>query len=231
MKIPGYFFVGTDTGVGKTVVAGGIASCLKSRQVKVGVLKPAESGCEELDRPRDALFLKEMSGSNDPLEIICPFRFQEELAPGEAARMKGQNISLSHIGKCFQTISEDSDICLVEGAGGLLVPLTEKGKTNLDLIKHLKIPVLVVARLGLGTINHTLLTLARLELEKIPVRGLILNDAMGQKTRADQLNPETIRRYTSVPVLGTVTFIRDIKNNQEITRTCSHVADALSPDL
>ena len=173
----GLFITGTDTGVGKTIVAGGLAAILRAEGVNVGVMKPAETGCASAEGdlvPSDAKFLRAMSGVEDPLDTIVPYRFREPLAPGVAAALEGVHISIEKLQKQFETISARYDFTLVEGAGGLLVPL--EGKTlMLDLIKLLAIPALVVARADLGTINHTLLTIRCAHSENVPLAGIVLN--------------------------------------------------------
>ena len=99
-----FFITGTDTGVGKTIVAGAIAAALRARGMKVGVMKPAETGCREKRGelfPKDASFLKKVSGSEMPLDLICPYRFSEPLAPAIAAARAGAEIDLQLINKKF----------------------------------------------------------------------------------------------------------------------------------
>src|SRR5262245_25304596 len=134
----GLFITGTDTGVGKTIVTGAIAAYLKSQKVNIGVMKPVESGClcdanksPHLIRP-DSLFLKKMAKAGDLLDLINPYFFEAPLAPEIAASLEKKAISLDKIFSSFQVLSKFHTTLLVEGAGGLLVPLT-KEKTILDL--------------------------------------------------------------------------------------------------
>jgi len=207
----GLFITGTDTGVGKTIVAGGLAALLRERGVAVGVMKPVETGCALLDGnlvPSDAEFLRIMSGVEDPLETVVPYRFREPLAPGVAAELEGEQLSMDKIVKQFEEISARYDLTLVEGAGGLLVPLQGK-LLVVDLIKLLKLPTLIVARADLGTINHTLLTVRCACQEKVPVVGIVLNNIAAKRSLAAKTNREVIAGLTDVPVWGVLPYHED----------------------
>lgn len=199
----GVFIAGTDTGVGKTTVAGGIASALRAKGVSVGVFKPFESGVGS--GHTDYNYLKEMSGSKDPDEQVCPYRFAEALAPAVAAERAGVKVDWCHMTDCFESIAVKHDFVIVEGAGGLLVPLAP-GKTNIDLIRECEFPVLLVARLGLGTINHTLLSLEALQSRKIPCLGIVLNQTTEKTGIAEETNPKALQALTSAPVLGVIPY-------------------------
>lgn len=203
------FIAGTDTGVGKTVVAGLLALALKDRGVDVGVMKPCSAG-DPPNHPNDARHLIEMAGVVDPLELINPYHFAEPLAPGVAAERAGQTISFERIAECYRVLAARHEVMIVEGAGGLLVPLAGN-KTVADLIAFLKLPVLVVGRLGLGTINHTLLTLEALERRKIETVGFILSQTTPQRGLSDGLNGNTIGKMTKHPCLGLLRHIAEDK--------------------
>jgi dethiobiotin synthetase len=237
MRIKSFFITGTDTGVGKTIVAGAIAAALRARGMKVGVMKPAETGCRDMTAsevhrysdggragtgkfhsygnakgagldlyPRDAAFLKKVSASDTPLNIICPYRFREPLAPAIAAVRAGMKIDLKLIRKNFEIIRAESDAVLVEGAGGLMVPLAGK-KLYLDLAAELGIPLIIVARAGLGTINHTLLTVSAAGARKIEISAIILNQGRKNKPDAASLtNPETIMRLCGIKRVFSLPF-------------------------
>ncbi|MFQ5895774.1 MAG: dethiobiotin synthase, partial [Nitrospinota bacterium] len=170
----GLFVVGTGTGVGKTVVGGAIAAALRLAGEDVGVMKPAETGCPEAGCPEgeggllplDALFLRTMAGSDDPLDLVNPYRFRPPLAPAHAAEAEGRAVELGRIERAFRTLAAAHRYLIVEGAGGLLVPLSGKVLYP-ELIRRLRLPVLLVSPLGLGTINSTLLTLRALKGERL----------------------------------------------------------------
>lgn len=199
----GLFIAGTDTGVGKTFVACGLAAAARARGVDVGVFKPFESGVGA--GHSDVKQLKEASGSKDPHDWINPYRFEEALATAVAAERAGVAIDWCRMTDCFESIAIKHDFTIVEGAGGLLVPLAE-GKTNIDLIRECEFPVLLVARLGLGTINHTLLSLECLKAHEISCVGVVLNQTTETAGIAEETNPGVLRKLTPVPVLGIVPF-------------------------
>ena len=207
----GLFITGTDTGVGKTIVTGGLAAILRARGVAVGVMKPAETGCALADGnliPSDAAFLRTMSGVQDPLETVVPYRFREPLAPAVAAEREGAHISTPKLVEHFEKIAARYDFTLVEGAGGLLVPLNAE-YLILDLIKLLKLPILIVARADLGTINHTLLTVRCARHEKVPIAGIVLNTLSSKRSMAAKNNRNVIAGLTDVPVWGVLPFHKD----------------------
>jgi len=206
----GIFVTGTDTGVGKTLVAGGIAALLRESGIDVGVMKPAESGCRRENGvliPEDALFLKEMSECQDELELITPYALEHPLAPGLAAELENVQIRLEVIQKAYFTLASRHEVVLVEGAGGMLVPLT----SNLlmaDLVKELGgLPLLIVTRALLGTINHSLLTLYYIQREGMEVLGIAMNQTCPQYGLAESLNPRVLQQWGQAPFLGNLPFL------------------------
>jgi dethiobiotin synthetase len=209
----GLFVTGTDTGVGKSIVTGGLAAVLREQGANVGVMKPVETGCLHDDGsflPADAQFLKDMSGVDAPLEEIVPYQFKEPLAPSVAAEREGITIDTNQLVKNFDQISRHHDVMLVEGAGGLLVPLYQRF-LFIDLVKRFKLPVLIVSRATLGTINHTLLTLQAARAEKVPVAGIVINNLSPEKNAASETNPEVIARLVDVPVWGVLPYQAEIQ--------------------
>jgi dethiobiotin synthetase len=209
----GFFFTGTDTGVGKTLIAGAIARALSLQGRRVGVMKPFESGCRrdgDTIVPADALFLKNMAGSQDALALICPYAFEQPLAPGVAAHMEHVPINLEKVQKTFKQISAQYDIMLVEGAGGLMVPVSEE-HLIIDVIRLLQLPLIIVARTTLGTINHTLLTVRETQRAGIRLCGIILNKVSPEHDAAEDTNPEVLRKLSNVPLLGQLPYIPEAK--------------------
>jgi dethiobiotin synthetase len=213
----GLFITGTDTGVGKTFVAAGLARCLKERGIIPGVLKPVETGCA-LRRgkriPRDGAFLKYMAGATEPIEDIVPYRLAAPLAPQVAAEREGIRIQTRRLQSAFRAISSRYAFTLVEGAGGILVPVTRR-TTMVDLMKQFRLPVLLVSRIGLGTLNHTLLTLYYLAQHRIPVAGIVFNDPDGCRDLSARSNPTTLEQWTSVPILGNIPSRKGIRMIRE----------------
>jgi dethiobiotin synthetase len=204
----GIFITGTDTGVGKTYVAVGIAAVLRD-MLNVGVMKPVETGCSMRKGnlvPRDALRLIKASTVHDEPDLVNPYRFSKPLAPYVAAGLDGKKIGINTIMKAFQALIRKHDFMIVEGAGGIMVPLT-KEDTFLDLAQIMRLPVLIVARPGLGTINHTLLTIAAITARRIPIAGVVINYAQKQvRGIAESTNPVTIEKISGVRVLTSVPF-------------------------
>ncbi|MBX6312483.1 MAG: dethiobiotin synthase [Isosphaeraceae bacterium] len=216
-RLPGLFVVGTDTGVGKTRVAAGIARCLVEAGRRVGVLKPVATGLiRKGDRWRceDAEALIAALGVGIEPERVTPLAFEEPLAPPVAARRQGRPLDFAQVLDATRDAlawwADRAEIILVEGVGGLLCPLAE-GATVADLAVALDFPLVVVARRGLGTLNHTLLTVEAARWRGLRVAGIVLN---GSDADADPLalatNPgELTRRLGGVALLAEVPHLTD----------------------
>lgn len=194
------FVTGTDTGCGKTTVACALARGVRASGKRVRILKPIETGCEG-DVPGDALALAEAAGDDAPVERLCPHRFALPAAPEIAARVEGRTIGLAPIEAAYARARVDADLVVVEGAGGLLVPIS----ADLDmaeLARRLRLPVLVVARAALGTINHTLLTLEAAERRGLRVLGVIVNHTTPHLSKADRRNLDLLLERLPVPLLA-----------------------------
>lgn len=202
----GLFITGTDTGVGKTFVARGIASALRARGRRVGVLKPVETGCGGglTRRPADALALRAAAGSTLPLDCICPYQLDAPLAPDVAARLENVRIDPREIVAAFRIIDRKHDVTVVEGAGGLLVPIVDR-YTMADLACDLDLPLLVVVDSKLGAINHTLLTLEAAAARGLRVRGYVLNHPSAADEAA-ATNASVLRRCADTPCLGVINW-------------------------
>lgn len=193
---------GTDTGIGKTFVGGGIAGALKRQGVDVGVFKPMLSGEKRDDPMSDTAILKKISGDNNSFEQITPFQFDEPLAPYVAAKREGKVISLGAIMDSWNTIKETHDFFIVEGAGGLGVPFGENFLAA-DVAKAMGFPLLIVARVDLGTVNHTLLTVQIAKNMGLEIAGIVLNGLEeGKQGIAEETNPALIEEMTGIPVLA-----------------------------
>ncbi len=201
----GLFITGTDTGVGKTFVARGLAGALRRRGARVGVMKPIETGCGPGSRrsPADAVALAAAAGSRLDLARICPYQLDAPLAPDVAARWEDTRVDPQSIVAGYREIARGHDITLVEGAGGLLVPIVDR-YTMADLARDLGIPLLVVVDSKLGAINHTLLTLETAISRGIEVRGYVLNHASEGTDLASETNAALLHRSTDVACLGTI---------------------------
>jgi len=198
----GIFVTGTDTGVGKTLVAAALARHLHHHGLDVGVMKPAETGVSDPARPgTDATLLQWAAGSTDDPELIAPYRLRAPLAPSLAAEAESVRIDLSHLVATARSLSSRHDFTLIEGAGGLMVPLAG-GLLVADLVLQLDLPLLIVCRAGLGTINHTLLTVHAARTMGIPLAGFIINGMPPQPDAAEAMAPHHLASLASADLLG-----------------------------
>jgi len=208
--IPSFLVTGTDTGVGKTFVSGGLAAELARRGCSVGVMKPFATGARSV-RGRlvsdDALFLREAARVDDSLDLVNPICLQPALAPSMAAQVARKRIDLKKVWSAYRTLSRRHSVVIVEGVGGLLVPLN-RGLTVADFARKLRLPLLIVARPSLGTLNHTSLTVHAARSHGLRMLGLVLNRAEpGRRGLAERLNPATLELLTRLPVLGEVPYV------------------------
>lgn len=187
-----YGITGTDTGVGKTVVACALIAALRDRGLSVAAMKPVETGVE--GEPADARRLWDAAGGRDALDDVCPERFDEPLAPWVAARRAGRSIDLSTIEAARTRLEAGRDALVVEGAGGLLVPITD-GVAYDTLFRRWGLECIIVAANRLGAVNHTLLTLRTARASGLRVRAVVLNTICpGETSIAEQTNFDTLRR-------------------------------------
>jgi dethiobiotin synthetase len=202
--LPGFFITGTDTNVGKTVIGAAIAQWFVAQNKKVMVLKPVASGCVRTHEglvSEDAELLRAASNTHHPLDLICPNRYAEPLAPHVAALREKRPMDWDAVQHSMDVMSRDADVMIIEGAGGIMVPLDEQTLV-LDVIIAMKLPVVVVARAGLGTINHTVLTVQSLRAVGARVAGVVINHyPVNKPGTAEQTNPQQIARIAQTPVL------------------------------
>ncbi len=207
-----FFITGTDTGVGKTFVGGGVCLLARKARLRIGVMKPIETGCSEIRGkflPADAALLSTCADEpEDSLDDICPYRFAPPLSPETAARQAGVQVDFGKIKKHLEVIAKDKDLLLVEGAGGLLVPITSN-KNMADLAAYLKCRVLLVVGSRLGCLNHALLTLNELSRRKLPVAGIIFNQIVppGGDDKSLDTNAQDLARHTKAPIFGTLPYL------------------------
>lgn len=213
MATQGFFITGTDTGVGKTVATACLLSLYRKHRLNVGVMKPIETGVDpqcSSTANSDAKFLMEIAQCEDPLSLISPVRLKTAASPYQAAEIDGCPINIDRIINTFRQLSGKHDHLLVEGVGGLLVPI-KPNYLICDLVRDLGLPLLVVSRNALGTLNHTLLTLRAAQQAGVPVRGVILNRCEeGEKDGIEQGHADIITELSGVPVLGEIPFLGQI---------------------
>jgi dethiobiotin synthetase len=208
----GILVTGTDTGVGKTVVACAVAAGLVERGVAVAVWKPVETGVAGAPpEGTDAERLARASGRMDPIDAICPYRFHAPLAPAIAARLEGTTVDVDRLGRLYAQRAQEAEIVVVEGAGGLLVPLADR-VTYVELARRLGLPLVIVVPNRLGAINHAALTARVAAVEGLAVVGFVLNaphpragsPASGSPPPDDPAatNRDAIVELTGLPCLG-----------------------------
>lgn len=209
----GLFITGTDTGVGKTLVTAALGAICREAGVDVGVMKPiATGGIRQREGMRqrlaspDCVFVANTLGIRDPWSLMNPVCYREPLAPYTAARRQRQAVSWPLVTNAFRALRRRHRFLLVEGIGGLAVPLSRR-RTVVDLIRRLDLPVVVVARLRLGTLNHTLLTIEHARRHGLRVLGVVLNaveppSADPAARLAERTNPASLEACLPVPLLG-----------------------------
>ncbi|WP_027503071.1 dethiobiotin synthase [Rhodococcus sp. UNC363MFTsu5.1] len=192
---------GTSTDVGKTVVTAALASVALSAGRTVAVCKPAQTGVG-VGEPGDLAEVQRLSGVGEVVELA---RYPEPLAPDTAARRAGMApLGCAEVVAAARALDAAHDLTLVEGAGGLLVRLGAEGFTLVDVARELGAPVLVVAAAGLGTLNHSALTVRALESAGVPCVGLVIGSWPSEPDLAARCNFEELAEVTGVPLLGSV---------------------------
>lgn len=185
----------------------GLAVALKESGIDVGVWKPLMSGSKRDDPNSDALLLKQMSGDHLPLKKINPFQFDEPLSPYLAAKRAGETVTRADIVAAWNDVVDDHQYFIVEGAGGLMSPLGEQFCAG-HIAADIGLPLLIVARPGLGTVNHTLLTIEQARRFGLTVAGVVINGVRtDEQTVAEQTNPQLIEQFSHVPIIGEIPWL------------------------
>ena len=208
-KHKGLFITGTDTGVGKTLIAGAIAKILRQSGKKVGVFKPVATGCKKTKNglvSKDAEFLAHCTGSEFSLDIINPAAFEVPAAPFACEKIENKKVDLKKIAATYKQICQESDFVIVEGIGGIKVPITADIDV-LSLAKSFDLPVVIVVRSKLGTINHTLLTIDAIRRSGLSLAGIIIN-GYDEKTSdlAEKTNAAIIKEVGKVEIIAVTPF-------------------------
>jgi len=222
--VKGFFITGTDTGVGKTIVTAALVKVTQFLGFNSVGMKPIETGCKKTAGSRqqtadrdnyliasDGQFLREISGSDESLDLITPVRFENPLAPMPASEIEGIPVDIWKITNAFAKLAYKYNVLIVEGVGGILVPIA-KDYSVLNMAKDFGLPVIVVTRPGLGMINHTLLTVNYGLKEGLHVAGIIINYSRpAEGTIAEQTNPAVLEKICPVPVLGIFPHLKNVE--------------------
>ena len=214
----GFFITATDTGIGKTVVTAALGIAMKQMGVNVGVMKPVESGVRISHRNlSDAERLRTSVTPSRSFDSVCLYHFADPLAPLAAARRAGVTIDLTAIRSTFQRLAKEDDLVLVEGVGGLMVPLSPT-QTVCDLIRTLHLTSVVVGRAVLGSVNHILLTLEVLQQNQVPTAAIFLNEGSPSgESDTEQLQQQStvalIKEMTDIPVFGPLEYDEELEKD------------------
>jgi dethiobiotin synthetase len=204
----GLFLTGTDTGVGKTVVTTAVARLLRQQGRAIQVCKPVATGAGWSNGrwvADDTVRLAEAAGLSDGWDVITPWSLPEPVAPPVAARLADVRLTLAALIGAVQRLDRRDSVVLVEGVGGLLCPLTEE-HTVADLAAALGLPLVIVARRSLGTLNHTLLTLEAARYRGLKVAGVVVNETTPVRDLASQTNVAELEKRIDVPLLAVVPY-------------------------
>ena len=211
----GLFVTGTDTGVGKTLITAGIVQWMQTHNVDAVPMKPVQTGAEVSDGrlfAPDLRFCLHAAGLHPDVEelgLMSPYLYRPACSPHLAARMEGRYPEVSAIGTCLSRLMDRHHSVIVEGAGGVMVPINEE-QTMLDLMRLVDLPVLLVSRLGLGAINHALLSVQVLNSAGLQVAGIIFNSTV-PSTKEDGFieedNPMAIASFGKVSILGKIPYL------------------------
>ncbi len=214
---PGLFIAGTDTGVGKTRIACQILRQLREKGINAAGAKPIASGMQEMHGQwlnEDIQAIQEATERQFSLELVNQYRYEPYIAPHIAAMCRGEEIDVRVILDCFRRLAAQSDLVVVEGAGGLMTPLNET-QTFLDLVELLKLPVVLVVAVRLGCINHALLSQRVLESAGIPLLAWVANYPAADMTR-DIAVEESLASRLHAPLLGVVPWLSESVNTETL---------------
>lgn len=207
----GFFITGTDTGVGKTVIAGAVIKVLQSFGVKACAMKPIESGCGKEGGvliPYDGTFLKQAAHMDEPINQVTPFCFESPLSPLAASEIEGRKVSIDEIKKAYYRLYTAYEAIVVEGVGGLMVPI-RRDYFIVDLARELSLPLIIVTKPGLGAINHTMLTVNYALEAGLEVAGLIINYSLPpENSLAEKTNPGVLDEICPVSIIGTFPYLK-----------------------
>jgi len=210
----GLFVTGTDTGVGKTVITGGLAGVLGKNGIKAVAYKPVQTGGIESEEgllSGDALFYRVAAGLPYTSRELNPCCLKAPLSPNVAAWAEGKVVHPPALVEAYRRLAAENDFVLVEGAGGICVPLVDYRFTMADLARLLELPLLVVARPGLGAVNHTVLTVEYARRAGLAVKGVVISGYREDRAgMAERTNPGVIEGMTGVPVLGIVPHLPEV---------------------
>ena len=212
----GFFITGTDTGVGKTIIAGAMIKILCFLGFKTSGMKPVESGCVREDGvliPSDGMYLRQIAQMQEPVTEVTPCCFESPLAPLPASELENAYVSVTKIMKAYYSLHANYNAVIVEGVGGLMVPL-KKDYFVVDLAREIGLPLIVVAKPGLGSINHTMLTVNYALKEGLIVAGIIINYSHPpENSLAEETNPRLLKQICPVPLISIFPHLKNMDDD------------------
>lgn len=215
-KAKGFFVTGTDTGVGKTVITVALIKAIGLLGIRACGMKPIETGCikeGDILVPLDGMFIKTITHMEETIKDITPCCYESPLAPLPASEIEGVPVDFGKIQKAYTDLSKKYDAIIVEGIGGLLVPI-KRDYFVLDLARDFGLPIIAVSRPDLGTLNHTMLTVNYAIKEGLNVAGIIINyNRPPGDTLAEDSNPEIIKQISPVPIIGVFPYLKDLESS------------------
>ena len=224
IKSKGIFISSTDTNVGKTYTSILLAKYLIKKGVKTGYLKPIETGCERINingssdlQPSDAKLVKNILKLDDDIDLICPFRFENPLSPYDAMKYEKKIIDIDKIKDSWVKLTNKYEVVIIEGAGGLLVPVT-KDFFMIDFPSLFNIPCLLVSDNKLGTINHTFLSINQLKMNNTQIQSVIFNNTSNNVNGdiSKKFNMSTIKEFSGNIPIFEIPYINDMKSFNDI---------------
>ncbi|MDO8291713.1 MAG: dethiobiotin synthase [Gallionella sp.] len=200
----GYFVTGTDTNVGKTLISCALLHGFAAQGKRVTGMKPVAAGCNDEGQNDDVLQLRAASNVLASMGQINPYSFSPAIAPHLAAQFAGVSINFARIVESFSELDRQADVVIVEGAGGLLVPLNA-GQDSSDLMRQMGLPVILVVGIRLGCLNHALLTVEAIAARGLTLAGWVAN-VLDAKMAMQGENIAALQQRISAPLLGVVPF-------------------------
>jgi len=216
-KLRGVFITGIDTEIGKTAIACGFAWLLRKNEIKVGVMKPFATSSiiySKDYKSQDTAKLAKAAGVGDPDETLNPVFFPLTASPLMAAEISHKPINLKKVIEKFMFLKKKYDFIVVEGIGGVMVPITDK-VSLLHIVRKMNLPVIIVSRPKLGSINHTVMTINACREFKVPIVGIIFNQMPIRPNIIESMTPFYIERLTKTKTLSVIPFM-DKRNSKKI---------------
>ncbi len=210
-----FFVTGIDTNIGKTFASLLLLLAFRQKRLNAGYMKPVETGVDiNEDGSKnyiDGNYIKNIAGLEADPRVITPCAFKAPLSPYAAARFEGKTLCIKDIIFAFYELNKIYEYIIVEGAGGMLVPL-KRGHFIIDIAKYIGASVILVTKAGLGMINQTLLNIEYAKCHDIKISGIIINNASDEIDESVSSNKETLSEFTRVPILGDIPYLREKKH-------------------